>query len=106
MATPPESELAIKVSVRRTCFGGGHNSGTVRLWYNGAAIDSGITRNAGSRFDATIAGASTDFFLRTGFALSETAGTSRTFVDAAVNSLGPCPDRPCTSFGTWSMSLP
>jgi predicted extracellular nuclease len=100
------TELAIRVSARRTCVGGGHASGTVRLWYNGAAIDSGRTRNAGSRFDATIAGVSTDFFLRAGFALSETAGASRTFVDAAVNSLQPCPDRPYTVFGTWQTTLP
>src|SRR4029453_8614318 len=51
----------------------GHNSGPVRLWYNGPAIESGSKRNAGSRFDATIDGVSTDFFLRTGFALDETA---------------------------------
>jgi hypothetical protein len=100
------SGLAIKVSVRRTCFGGGHASGSVRLWYAGAAIDSGSLRNAGSRFDATIGGVSTDFFLRAGFALSETAGTSRTFVDAAVSSVRPCPDRPYTSFGTWRLTLP
>jgi predicted extracellular nuclease len=106
VAVAPGSELAIKVSVRRTCLGGGHTSGTVRLWYNGAAIDSGRTRNAGSSFDATIAGLSTDLFLRTGFALSETPGTSRTFVDATVNSTQPCPDRPYTAFGTWSTTLP
>jgi hypothetical protein len=99
-------ELAIAVGVRRTCSGGGHNSGTVRLWYNGPAMDSGITRNAGSRFDATIDGVSTDFLLRTAFVLSETAGTSRTFVDAAVDNRQPCPGRPYTPFGTWRMTLP
>ena len=80
MQVPAGAALAIKLSVRRTCVGGGHNSGTVRLWYNGAAIDTGSTRSAGSRFDATIDGVSTDYFLRTGLALSATAGTAQTFV--------------------------
>jgi hypothetical protein len=103
---PAGTALAIKVSVRRTCLGGGHASGTVRLWYNGPAIDMGSTRNAGSRFDATIDGVSTDYFLRTGLALSETAGTVQMFVDAAVNSSQPCPGRLYTPFGTWSLTLP
>ncbi len=103
---PPGTELAIEVSVRRTCFGAGHNSGTVRLWYNGPAIDSGPTRNAGSRFDATIDGETTNFFLRSGFMLSETTGTPRMSLDVAVNSTAACPGRPYMSFGTWSMALP
>jgi hypothetical protein len=103
---PAGTVVAIKVSVRRTCVGGGHNSGTVRLWYNGPAIDSGSTRNAGSRFDATIDGVSTDYFLRTGLALDETAGTAQASVDAAVNSAQPCPARPYSAFGTWSLTLP
>jgi hypothetical protein len=78
----------------------------VRLWYSGAAIDSGSTRNAGSRYDATIDGESTDYFLRTGFALSETAGTTRAFVDVAVNSREQCPARSFTAFGIWKMTLP
>jgi hypothetical protein len=103
---PAGAELVIKVLVRRTCSGGGHNSGTVRLWYNGAAIDTGSARNAGSRFDATIDGVSTDYFLRTGAALDEMAGTAQTFVDAAVNSAQPCPARPFISFGAWSLIVP
>ena len=92
MEVPAGAALAIKLSVRRTCSGGrAKPSGTVRLWYNGAAIDTGSTRSAGSRFDATIDGVSTDYFLRTGLALSDTAGTPQTFVDAAVNSSQPCP---------------
>ena len=99
------TELALAVSVRRTCFGSGHNSGTVRLWYNGQPVDSGSGRDAGSRFDALIETEQRDFFLQSAFALSEDAGTSRLSRDAAVHSQVACPGRPYTSFGTWSMSL-
>ena len=95
-------QLLLRVSVRRTCFGGGHNSGTPRLWYNGQAIDSGATRDAGSRFDATIDGSTSNYYLRTGFVLDTTAGLSRTFIDRSVNSSAACPTRPFMSFGTWS----
>jgi hypothetical protein len=103
---PAGTELALAVSVRRTCLGGGHNSGTVRLWYDGRRVDGGSGRDAGSRFDATIGGAERDFFLRSGFALSEEAGTARVSGDAAVNSTAGCPDRPYTVVGTWRMTLP
>jgi hypothetical protein len=103
---PAGTELALAVSVRRTCSGGGHRSGTVRLWYDGQPVDSGSGRDAGSRFDATIDGEEREFFLRSGFSLSEEAGTSRVSVDAAVDSAAACPDRPYTLLGTWSLSLP
>jgi len=96
--------LQLMVSARRTCAGGGHNSGTPRLWYNGQAIDSGPARNAGSRFDATICGSTDNYHLRTGFALSKTAGTSRSFADKFVDSTAVCPDRPYTTFGTWTLT--
>lgn len=101
----PGDTLSLRVSARRTCSGGGHNSGTPRLWYNGQPIDSGSARDAGSRFDATIGSDTKDYFLRSGFALSPTAGTSRTFIGVFVNSSAPCPARPFTSFGTWSLTL-
>ena len=95
-------QLLLRVSVRRTCFGGGHNSGTPRLWYNGQPTDSGAGRDAGSRFDATIDGSTDDYYLRPGFVLDTEPGLSRTFVDTPVNSGVACPDRPFTSFGTWA----
>jgi low density lipoprotein receptor-related protein 5/6 len=95
-------QLLLRVSVRRTCFGGGHNSGTLRLWYNGKAIDSGPARDAGSRLTATIDSTTSDFYLGTGFELSTTEGASRTSIDKLVNSSAPCPNRPFTPFGTWS----
>ena len=102
---PAGAALEVRVSVRRTCSGLGHNSGTVRLWYNGQKIDSGAARDAGSRFDATISGQTNDYFLRTGLALSKSAGSPRTSVDAFVNSAVSCAlipnGRPFTSFGTW-----
>ena len=101
---PAGAALEVKVSVRRTCSGPGHNSGTVRLWYNGQKVDSGPTRDAGSRFDATIGGQTDDYFLRTGFGLSTSAGSSRTSLDQFVNSAVNCATpggRPFTSYGTW-----
>ena len=106
--------LALRVSARRTCSGAGHNSGIVRLWYNGQPVDTGATRDAGSRFDVTISGSSTDYFLRNGLVLDSTAGSSRLFLDAAVNSKVACDlenpnapsDRPYTPIGTWSITLP
>ena len=103
---PAETELALTVSVRRTCFGSGHNSGTVRLWYNGQPVDSGSGRDAGSHFEATIDGEELAFFLRSAFELSEEPGTSRLSQDAAVNSQAACPDRPYTTLGTWSLTVP
>jgi hypothetical protein len=103
---PADAELEITLSVRRTCSGGGHNSGTPRLWYNGQPIDSGPTRDAGTRFGATIADTTSEFFLRDGFALSTIAGTAKKFVDVPVDNKTPCPNRPFTPFGTWSRTLP
>ena len=102
----PNDALKLAISARRTCSGGGHSSGTARLWYNGQPIDSGAGRAAGTRFDATIAGSTSDYFARDGFALSATAGSSALFVDRSVNSGAPCPSRPFAEFGSWSMTWP
>lgn len=98
----PAGNFLLRVSVRRTCSGGGHASGTARLWYNGRAIDTGSARDAGSRFDVTQGGVNSEEYLRTGFALSTSEGTSRTFIDKFVDNKTPCPSRPFVSFGTWS----
>jgi hypothetical protein len=98
----PGDTLSFRLSVRVTDVGG-HSSGTARLWYNGAAIDTGPNRDAGSRFGTTIAGATADYFLRTGFTLNTTAGSSRTFIDVPVNrKVGGNPFKP---FGTWSVTF-
>jgi len=102
---PAGAPLQLRVSARRTCSGGGQVlSGTARLWYNGAAIDRGANADAGSRFDATIGGSNSNYYLRTGSLLSTTAGSSRVSIDAFVNDTAPCPDRPFTAFGTWSIT--
>ena len=93
--------LSFRLSVRIAATSG-HTSGTARLWYNGAAVDSGPGRDAGSRFDATISGSTSDYFLRTGFALNTTAGSSRTFVDKLVSNSG---GNPFVAFGTWSKTF-
>lgn len=94
--------LSIEVSARNACSGSGKNSGRARLWYNGQPVDSGATRDAGSRFDATINGTNNNDFLRTGDTLSTTAGSARTFKDVSVGAK--C--GPFVSFGTWSTALP
>jgi hypothetical protein len=98
----PGDTFAIQVYARNACVGSGKNSGRARLWYNGQPIDTGATRDAGSRFDATIGGSNSDYFLRTGFALSTTAGAAKTTID--VQAGAKC--GPYVSFGTWSETLP
>jgi hypothetical protein len=93
--------LSFRLSVRIAATSG-HTSGTARLWYNGAAVDSGPGRDAGSRFDATISGSTANYFLRTGFALNTTAGSSRTFVDKLVSNSG---GNPFVAFGTWNKTF-
>jgi hypothetical protein len=94
--------LSFRLSVRITAVGG-HRGGTARLWYNGAFIDSGPTRDAGSRFGATIAGSPAAYFLRGGFLLDTTAGSSRQFVDVFVDrAVGGNPFKP---FATWSKTF-
>jgi concanavalin A-like lectin/glucanase superfamily protein len=88
--------LSIRLSVRIALGVSGHRSGTARLWLNDAA--------ANSRFGATIAGATSEFFLRDAFALSTSAGagpkkTIDVFVDRLVGG------NPFKPFGTWSKTL-
>jgi hypothetical protein len=95
----PGDALRVTVSVRRTCFGGGHNSGTARLWFNDG--------QANSRFDATIGDTTSGFFLLDGFALGPTPGPGpKKTIDVAVDSRDLCPTRPFKAFGTWGMTLP
>ncbi len=94
--------LSFRLSVRITAVGG-HSSGTARLWYNGAAIDSGPNRDAGSRLGAAIGGPIAEQFLRSGFALNTAAGSSRVSIDVFVNrNAGGNPFKP---FGTWSKTF-
>jgi hypothetical protein len=98
----PGDTLSFRLSVRVAALGG-HTSGTARLWYNGAAIDTGANRDAGSRFSATIGGVTADHFLRNDFALNTVAGSSRRFIDVFVNrKVGGNPFKP---FGTWSKTF-
>lgn len=103
---PAERLLQLRVSVRRSCSGAGVNSGIVRLWYDGQPVDSAVTRDAGSRLGATIAGVTDDLFLRDGFALDATAGSTRRSIDEPVNGSGTigCPSRPFIAFGTWGIT--
>jgi hypothetical protein len=103
---PAGAEIAVRVSTRRTCVGGGHNSGKARLWYNGAAADAGAGRDAGSRLQLTLAGVTRSYFLRNTFALSTVAGSARQSLDLQVNCSASCPARPFVPFGTWSVVVP
>ena len=99
---PAGSVLKIQVLVRNACSGSVKPSGTARLWFNGKPVDTGFTHDTASRFSATIGGVSSAYYLRSGSALSTTAGASHTSVDAAVGA--PC--GPFSPFGTWSLTLP
>jgi len=102
---PAGVQLAVRVSARRTCFGGGHNSGTAREWFNGQPIDSGASRDAGSRVRLTLSGITSDYFLWNSFGLATTPGTTRTSADVVVDSSTPCPARPYSPMGSWSLNL-
>jgi len=97
----PGDTLGFRLSVRIAATSG-HNSGFARLWYNGAAIDTGPSRDAGSRFGATIGGAA-DYFLRSGSLLNTTAGSSKLSIDVLVNrNIGGNAFKP---FGTWNKTF-
>jgi hypothetical protein len=102
----PGSELQYKLSVRRTCAPAGHATGTVAFWYNGRAVDSGSTRDAGSRVAATVGGVAGAFFVHPGLELSDTAATARTSINVPLTSAQPCPGRAFTPVGTWAGALP
>ena len=102
---PAGAQISVRVSTRRTCFGAGHNTGTAREWYNGAAVDTGGSRDAGSRLQITLSGTTGTYFLRNAFKLAAVAGNARQPSDAFVNSSAACPARPFVSFGTWSVIL-
>jgi uncharacterized repeat protein (TIGR01451 family) len=104
---PAGASLSIRASVRISCATTSTGvSSVARLWYNGQAIDTGKSKDAGSRFDATISGTNSNYFLRTGSALATTAGNARQFIDVAVNDSTACPARAFTPFGAWSINLP
>ncbi len=67
--------------------------------------DSGTAKDA-SRFDATLGGTNSNYFLVTGSALATAAGASKQFVDVAVDDTLPCPNRAFAACGMWSVALP
>jgi hypothetical protein len=102
---PAGAQLTVRVSVRRTCFGNGHNSGSALEWFNGQPIDTGANRDAGTRVRFTLAGLAGDYFLRDSFALAATPGSARTSADVVVNSSVSCPSCPYSPLGSWSLNL-
>ncbi len=102
VAVSTGDSLSIEVFARNACVGSGHNNGRARLWFNGQPTDTGAARDAGSRFDATIAGSNSDYFLRSTSTLSTTAGASKVSADVAAGAK--C--SPFVSFGTWTTTLP
>ena len=90
---PEGSTLSIKLYVRNACQGPTHNSGTARLWYDDAA--------ANSRFDATIEGSNSNYYLRNNFVLSTAVGIGpKQKIDVQAGSK--C--SPFKTFGTWSIT--
>ena len=103
---PRFAVVSLRVEARRTCSGGGPIAGTVREWYNGAAIDSGSARDAGSRIGVTLGGQTGELFQRALFLLLPNDGNVRLAADADVTSSAACPARPYTPFGVWSLIVP
>ena len=94
--------VALEILVRTACVGSRHASGSARVWFNGPPIDSGPSRNAGSRVLLNAGSVPTDFFLVASFGLSPTAGLSRLFVDKPAGAR-------CSVFkpvASWSMTIP
>jgi endonuclease G len=90
----PGDILSIRLSAR-VAASSGHNSGTARLWYNDGA--------ANSRFTVTISGATNDYYLRSGAALTTSAGPGpKNLADVTVSRSGGNPFKP---FGTWSITF-
>jgi hypothetical protein len=102
----PTAVLSLRVAARRTCNSAGHNSGTVREWYHGQAIDSGPSRDAASRVVATLGGENEELFQRSQFVLLPDDGNARASVDVTVSGNVSCPARPYAPFGVWSISVP
>jgi hypothetical protein len=91
--------VKMTLSVRRTCVGGGLNAGTPRLWYNDSQANSGLGGTDGEVIP--------NVFLRSGFVLATTPGPGpKQTIDVSVDTTTPCPNRPFTPFGTWSVTLP
>jgi len=86
--------LSFRLSVR-VAASSTHVSGIARVWYNDAA--------ANSRFNATVNGSSTDYFLRDLFLLDTTTGSGKRTSDVTVNrNVGGNPFKP---FGTWTKTF-
>lgn len=95
----PGTMLGLRLSVRITCSGKTHASGTARLWFNDP--------QASSRFDATIAGLTENYYLLSLAALGTAPGPGpKKTLDVPVGSSVRCPARPFTPFGTWTITLP
>lgn len=85
--------LSIRLSVR-IANSSPNKNGTARLWYNDAA--------ANSNFAATIGGVASNYFLRTGSALTTVSGAGpRSNIDVAAKRTG---GNPWVPFGTWSIT--
>ena len=103
---PQFAVVSLRVEARRTCSGGGPDSGIVREWYNGEPVDSGPRRDAGSRISGTLGGQTWTVFQRPLFLLLPDSGSNRLPADAAVTSSVSCPARPYVPFGVWSIVVP
>lgn len=89
---PTGSVLSIKVSVRNACTGSTHNSGYARLWFNDSQANSGFT--------TTIGDSSFTEYLRDGFVLAGTTGSTKKTID--VQSGAKC--SAFKTFGTWTIT--
>lgn len=90
----PGDKISIKLLVRNACSGSGKDSGTARLWFNDAPVNS--------RFGATIDDSDGNNYLLDGFALGTAAGDGpKKSIDVAAGAR--CSDY--KPFGTWSRTI-
>ncbi len=83
--------LCLRVAVRVSCSGVGHDNGIPRLWYNNKAADSRL--EVGERL-----------YLRrvlNQLRLRDDLGLLRLSIDRPVNDDTHCPNRPFAEFGAW-----
>jgi hypothetical protein len=91
--------MSIDVSVRNSCIGTSHNSGTARLWFNDAAANSRVNEPNAPTMYLVAPGMSLN--------LSSSVGTGpKKTRDAFVGARDLTCNGPFTSFGTWSGTVP
>jgi hypothetical protein len=91
--------MSIELSVRDSCVGTSHNSGTARLWYNDGAANSRVDEPGSPTLYLVMPGATLDLKPSAGLGPKKTKDVFVSGRDLSCNG-------PFTSFGTWTGSVP